>query len=155
VVFKDPGGWLDRQAPPNDGPTRAAARKVLTFIGLLPTDSGQHLIKRVIGLPGDTVVCCDANGAMTVNGVPLEEPYLRPGSISSERKFTVEVPAGRLWVMGDNRQQSRDSRFNMDNHQGTVPVANVVGRSFVVVWPFPRMQWMDRPSDVFAGVPDR
>lgn len=153
VVFKDPGGWLDPPSAPDDGPFRAGARRVMTFVGLLPSDSGQHLIKRVIGLPGDTVVCCTARGQLTVNGVAIKEPYIKPGVVPSDQDFTVPVAADRLWVMGDNRSQSRDSRFNRGRYNGTVPVENVVGRAFVVVWPFSRMAWLHGASDSFSGVP--
>lgn len=151
VVFKDPGRWLLGTAEPED----TAVRSVLTFVGLLPADAGQHLIKRVVGLPGDTVACCDTGGRLTVNGTPVQETYLKPGSTPSQMEFTVTVPPGRLWVMGDNRQHSRDSRFNRDNHDGTVPVDNVVGRAFGVVWPLQRLDWLDRPRDAFDEVPAR
>lgn len=153
AVFKDPGGWLDPGVPENRGPVREVISQGLTFIGLLPSDSGQHLIKRVVGLPGDTVACCDAAGRVTVNGVAVQEPYVKEGSVPSEQTFSHVVPPGDLWVMGDNRQQSRDSRFNPN--RPTVPVANVVGRAFVIVWPFDRMGLLDRPTDAFSGVPSR
>jgi signal peptidase I len=154
VVFRDPGGWLTAPKAPEESSLRAGGRTVLTFVGLLPPDSGTHLVKRVIGLPGDRVACCDAGGRVTVNGTPIEEPYLRPGSIPSQTPFDQVVPADRLWVMGDNRQRSGDSRLHPDTHGGTVPVANVVGRAFVTVWPLDRFTWLDRPSDVFTGVPE-
>jgi len=152
VVFKDPGGWLGAPEPVQEGALRAGARRVLTFVGLLPSDSGQHLIKRIVGLPGDRVACCDANGMLTVNGKPIKEPYLKPGAVPSDLKFDKVIDPGFLWVMGDNRQMSKDSRFNT-TFEGQVPMENVVGRSFVIVWPFDRAEWLDRPGDVFADVP--
>ena len=154
VVFKDPGGWLTPQAPAHDGPVRRVLRDGLTFVGLLPQDSGEHLIKRVIGLPGDKVACCDSRGRVTVNGVPIDEPYLYPANAPSATDFTVTVPAGHLWVMGDHRSVSEDSRYNRDVDDGTVPVSDVVGKAFVIVWPLNRFTTLGVPSSVFGRVPD-
>ena len=133
-----------------------AVESFFTFVGLLPQDSGEHLIKRVIGLPGDHVVCCDAEGRMTVNGAPLdEEKYLRPGSIPSQVDFDVVVPEGHLWVQGDNRQGSYDSRFTGGQPGGPfVPLENVVGVAFAKVWPADRIAIMRNPGDVFDEVPE-
>ena len=148
VVFKDPGGWLPPPVQPEDGAVRHAIRTTLTFVGLLPHDSGEHLIKRVIGLPGDTVACCDASGRVTVNGKALDETYLYPGNAPSARTFSRTVPAGELWVMGDHREISEDSRVH-----GFVPEDAVVGKAFVLVWPLGRATGLGRPDSVFAGVP--
>jgi signal peptidase I len=153
VVFKDPGGWLPPPEPPDDGPVRAGLRRVLTFVGLLPADSGEHLIKRVIGLPGDTVMCCDAQSRITINGTPIDEPYLFPGNRPSEVDFTVTVGPGHLWVMGDHRAVSEDSRFHRDLADGTVPESDVVGRAVVIVWPLGRAAVLHNPRAVFAQVP--
>ncbi len=154
VVFKDPGGWLQPVVEPQRGPVGDALNDGLTWIGLLPQDAGEHLVKRVIGLPGDRVAGGPGQ-AVTVNGVPLEEPYLATGSDPSEKPFDVTVPEGSVWVMGDNRQQSADSRYNMGNPGGgSVPVDNVVGVAFVTVWPLDRVTVLRNPSDTFAGVPD-
>ena len=152
VVFKDPDHWLGEgtAAPEGETPIRKAARETLTFIGLLPSDSGQHLIKRVIGLPGDHVVCCNGQGKLTVNGAPLDEPYLYPGDEPSTKTFDITVPANQLWVMGDHRGVSQDSRFHTP---GTVPIDDVVGRAFVVVWPFDRWKFLHEPTDTFSNVP--
>ncbi len=155
VVFKDPGGWL----PPGIEQPRSALAEALneglTFIGLLPQDAGEHLVKRVIGLPGDRVACAGPGEPVTVNGVPVDEPYLAPGSQPSEMAFDVVVPADSLWVMGDNRQQSADSRRNMGSPGGgSVPVDNVVGVAFVTVWPLDRLTILHNPSATFADVPD-
>ncbi len=155
VVFTDPGGWLPVTAPPQDGPVRGAVRSALTFVGLLPNDTGNHLIKRLIGLPGDHVVCCDEDGRLSVNGVSLTEPYVFTGNVPSERTFDIVVPAGRIWVMGDHRQASEDSRYHDDGKGGTgsVPIADVTGKAFVLVWPFDRATWLTRPASTFAKVP--
>jgi len=155
VVFKDPGGWLDPQAAPVDSPIGGVLRQTLTFIGLLPTDSGEHLIKRVIGLPGDTVACCDPSGRVTVDGVSIDEtPYLNAGDQPSVLPFHVTVPANNLWVMGDHRSVSEDSRRHQALRGGFVPISDVVGRAFVIVWPFERVGGISVPGSVFARVPD-
>ncbi|WP_432489152.1 signal peptidase I [Kineococcus sp. SYSU DK018] len=110
VVFSDPGGWLPPSPPAERGPVGAAVAGALMFVGLLPEDSDEHLIKRVIGLPGDHVAS-DGQGAITVNDIPIDESdYLAAGVAPSEKPFDVTAPADRLWVMGDNRPQSADSR---------------------------------------------
>ncbi|MFJ8628033.1 signal peptidase I [Kitasatospora sp. NPDC093550] len=150
VVFKDPGGWLESDRKPSgDGPVLAGAKHVLTFVGLLPSDNEQDLIKRVIGVGGDTVECCDAQGRLSVNGRPVDETYLAPGNPPSRQPFKVQVPQGRLWVMGDHRDVSADSRFHMGNPgQGTIPLSGVVGRAFVIAWPLDRFHQLDVPSSL-------
>ena len=143
VVFDDPGGrWLGAEGVQNLTPVQ----KVLSDIGLYPT--GGHLVKRVIAVGGDHVKCCDARGRVTVNGVPLnEKSYIMPGARPSDRPFDVHVPPGRLWVMGDNRSNSADSRFHRDlPGGGTVPVQDVVGKVWAIVWPFDRAKLLHRPA---------
>lgn len=142
VVFKDPGGWLENDRKPNtDGPFTRGVKQVFSSVGLLPSENEQDLIKRVIGVGGDTVVCCDTQGRITVNGTAINEPYIAPGSVPSRSPFQVKVPAGRLWVMGDHRDLSADSRYHMGNPgQGTVPLSDVVGRAFLIAWPLGRFQ---------------
>ncbi|MFZ7088489.1 signal peptidase I [Curtobacterium sp. RRHDQ10] len=163
VVFKDPGGWLDGEQLPAAVTPRTPLGKasdwLLTQIGLGTSDSNDHLIKRVIGLPGDTVSCCNDFGQMSVNGVPLKEPYIKlpPGETrASGTDFSVTVPANSIWVMGDNRYDSKDSRYNRQTpSKGFVPTADVVGRAFVISWPTSRWTWLDDYPDVFAGVEQR
>ena len=109
---------------------------------------GDILIKRVIGLPGDRVACCDAQGRVTVNGVPLtEESYLYPGDAPSEIRFNVVVQPGRLWVMGDHRLISDDSRNHLGQPGGgTVPENAVIGRAFVIIWPISRWRFLPIPA---------
>nr|WP_246150432.1 signal peptidase I [Agromyces intestinalis] len=156
VVFRDPGGWLPARVEPEQPPLVAAVDWFLALVGLSAPDSNDHLVKRLIGLPGDHVTCCNALGQMSVNGVPLDEPYitLPPGEEKASRDdFDVTVPADRLWMMGDNRYDSQDSRYNGDTPlKGFVPVDNVVGRAFVVSWPVSHWAWLGNYPEVFDGV---
>lgn len=154
IVFKDPGGWLDPVEPVNEGTVSHAVRETLTFVGLLPQDSGEHLIKRVIGLPGDTVTCCDAQGRLQVNGASVDEPYLYEGNDPSTKEFSITLGDDQLWVMGDHRAVSEDSRYHPDVYNGAVPMSYVVGKANVVIWPWERMGTFSVPSSVFAQVPD-
>ncbi len=154
VVFKDPGGWLDPATPAPKSAVQRVLTDVLTFVGLLPQDSGEHLIKRVIGVAGDKVECCDQQGRLMVNGVAIDEPYIAPGSVPSQMAFSVVVPADSVWVMGDNRQNSEDSRFHQGNPGGgSVPMNDVVGVAFVTVWPLDRIGLLRNPGVTFAHVP--
>jgi signal peptidase I len=143
VVFADPGNWL----PPSEEDGPGALRRFGEFIGVLPRSSQGHLVKRVIGVGGDRVKCCDRKGRITVNGHPLDESsYLNKGAKPSEDPFDVRVPDGTLWVMGDNRQQSADSRAHLGAPGGGfVPVDDVVGRACCVIWPSERMTKLRRP----------
>ena len=160
VVFTDPGNWLDGvPKPPEKAPVVAAIDAVLGFVGLSAPDSDDHLIKRVIGLPGDVVMCCNDFGQLTVNGMPLEEPYtdLSGRTKATEKDFTVTVPEGYLWVMGDNRYVSADSAYHYSGDPdapGTafVPIKNVVGRAVLITWPLDRWTWLDNYPLVFRGV---
>lgn len=155
VVFEDPGGWMPRVVSIDRGPLINGAVSALEFVGLSPTGAGNHLIKRVIGVEGDHVVCCDEQGRITVNDEPLAESYLFPGDLSSEESFDITVPSHSFWMMGDHRSNSRDSRANDDGTgaAGSIPAENVVGQAMVLVWPLDRFEWFSRPTDVFGGVP--
>lgn len=168
VVFKDPGGWL----PPNEsaGPTNPIAQG-MAKIGLYPT--GGHLVKRVIGVAGDTIECCDDKGRLLVNGKPLDEgAYVKridakcngpmPTGGKCDERWTVgPIPEGHIFVMGDNRSRSADSSQKMCRPDETecvpgdefVPVDLVVGKVFVLLWPADRFRWNTRPA-TFEDVPD-
>ncbi|MFF3055594.1 signal peptidase I [Streptomyces sp. NPDC057909] len=144
VVFHDPGNWLpsDPAAPANP------VQEVLSFIGLMPSADEKDLIKRVIGVGGDTVEC-QGTGPVKVNGRALDEPYVFPGNTpcSSDAEFKITVPQGHIWVMGDHRQASADSRYHREQPGGgAVPVDDVVGRAFTVVWPVDRWDWLSVPD---------
>lgn len=143
VVFQDPGGkWLG----PLGHQKLNLFQDALSKIGLYPTSG--HLVKRVIGVGGDEVACCDNQGRVTVNGVPLDEgSYLKAGAKPSNIPFDVVVPPGRLWVMGDNRANSEDSRYhrNLPGH-GTIPESLVVGKVWAIVWPLSDLSLVGRPS---------
>ena len=154
VVFADPDNWLSPTQHESEGPIRDGIRNGLMFVGLLPADSDEHLIKRLIGLPGDKVACCDAQGRLTINGKAIDEPYVYDGNLPSEMQFSVTVPAGHVWVMGDHRAVSQDSRFHQDEAGGgAVPISDVVGRAFVTVWPVDRFRWLGNASNTFDKVP--
>jgi signal peptidase I len=157
VVFSDPGGWLmPAITQPAPNAFVGAVDWVLEAIGLAPSDANDHLIKRVIGLPGDHVECCNALGQMSINDVPLDEPYIKlPAgqTAASGKPFDITVPPNSLWVMGDNRYNSADSRFNQDKPgNGFVPIDDVVGRALWITWPTDRWTTLDNYSSVFSSV---
>ncbi|MFJ4878725.1 signal peptidase I [Streptomyces sp. NPDC088745] len=156
VVFKDPGGWLEQEKKPaqEDPVGVRQVKEGLTWIGLLPSADEQDLIKRVVAVGGDTVKCCDSNGQVTVNGVPLSEPYVFPNDRPSTTAFEVEVPRGRVFVLGDHRSNSADSRFHLnEKYQGTVSEEDVLGRAFVIGWPVGHWRKLEIP-DTYSRVPD-
>jgi signal peptidase I len=146
VVFSGQGSWGPDAPPPPGNPFLRLWGDLTNLIGV--TAPGTDYIKRVIGLPGDHVVCCDAQGRITVNGVPLsEQSYIHPGDVPSSVPFDAVVPAGRLWVMGDNRADSDDSRYRTtDPGGGTIPESEVVGRAFVIIWPPSRIGDLPIPA---------
>ncbi|MDO4241284.1 MAG: signal peptidase I [Microbacteriaceae bacterium] len=155
VVFKDPGGWL--HATPEQKYT--PFEKALQFVGILPDGSASYVIKRVIGVGGDRVQYARADGKIRVNGQLIDEPYavVPPGQQGvSGLEFDVTVPEGSLWVMGDNRYASKDSRYNQDQPgRGFVSKAEVVGVAFMRNWPLGRIEFLGNYPDSFKHVPDK
>lgn len=153
VVFDGSTSWAvdDRTPHQDDGLIGRTLASIAKAIGI---DVGeQDFIKRVIGLPGDRVVCCDSSGRLTVNGTAVQEPYIYPGDKPSELTFDIVVPKNRLWVMGDHRSDSADSRSHLgDPGGGTVRVDDVIGRAAVTYWPLSRTGGFDHPSQL-AGIP--
>jgi signal peptidase I len=117
-----------------------------------PEADQKHFIKRVIGIAGDRVVCCDSGGRVTVNGQPLTEPYIYPGNAAATGPFDVVVPPGRLFVMGDHRSDSLDSSRHLEFDSGTIAVSSVLGRAFAIFWPLGRIDVLPVPT-TFATVP--
>ena len=146
VVFNGDGSWDPGTAPKDTNFVVKFAQGFASMFGF--GHRGDILIKRVIGLPGDKVACCDAQGRVTVNGVPLtEQSYLYPGDSPSEIRFKVVVPPGRLWVMGDHRLISDDSRNHLGQPGGgTIPENAVIGRAFVIIWPISRWRILPIPA---------
>jgi len=162
VVFKDPGGWLPESGAKQIGPVR----HVLETLRLLPMSGTEHLVKRLIGLPGDHVQCCDSLGQVMVNGHSLDERaylYSADGlttNYPSRIPFDVWVPAGRVFVMGDHRDESADSRYHLCDTStsppglvGFVPVEDIVGPVKAIALPIKRIQSFVIPA-TFTGVPD-
>ena len=141
----------DREPHQDDGVIGRVLGSAASLVGI---DLGeQDFVKRVIGLPGDHVVCCDAQARLTVNGTPLTEPYVMPGDKASEQAFDITVPAGRLWVMGDHRSDSADSRSHLgDPGGGTVRLDDVIGRAGATYWPLSRVGGFDSP-EALADIP--
>jgi len=136
MVFRDPGGWLPAVTEGAEG-WQHFVSTALTYIGLMPSDSGDDLVKRVIGLPGDRVACCDLEGRIVLNGVSLIEPYV--AEATDQVRFDVTVGEGDMFVLGDNRANSRDSRYHLESRSGGVPIDNAVGRVVLRVWPLDRL----------------
>ncbi|HIY42109.1 MAG TPA: signal peptidase I [Candidatus Nocardiopsis merdipullorum] len=150
IVFNGGGSWDDPNTvsvPEPENPLARGFQWAQQQLGTAPT--GKEYIKRVVGLPGDVVECCDDQNRVLVNGTPLDEDdYLYPDSVASHTEFgPIELGEDELWLMGDHRSISYDSRLNQDNPGGgAVPVDHVVGRAFVIIWPFGQAGTLGVPS---------
>jgi len=155
VVFHDSAGWLGSDNTTKDSGAIHLFKTLLTDVGVLPNSSKKFLIKRVIGMPGDHVVCCTTRGNLTVNGHELDESsYIYAGNKPSEVVFDVKVPLDRIWVMGDHRGNSGDSRFHRDDqNNGFVPINEVVGRAFFLLWPLSRTSVLKRAEGLERANP--
>jgi signal peptidase I len=147
VVFDDPGGWLSAEDSKH---ASNPVQKALETVGLFPT--GGHLIKRVIGVGGDTIACC-TDGKLTVNGKEITEPYVLDETATKDKSFNITVPKGHLWVMGDNRGNSSDSRAHMgDPGGGFISEDSVVGKAWLRVWPLGRAGFIHKPDTFDANL---
>ena len=145
VVFHDPATWLPTWNDVAPQSMQQKAKSLLVDIGILPNPAKQFLVKRVIGVGGDNVQCCSAKGNLIVNGKATSEPYIFAGNAPSDMKFNVTVPKGKLWVMGDHRGASADSRYHQDDiNKGFVPEKDVVGRVVAVIWPIKNAKLIER-----------
>jgi signal peptidase I len=154
VVFRDPDNWLPA-ADMGDSPfVIAKVKAALVAVGVLPNPAKQYLVKRVVGVAGDRVICCTTTGKITVNGQEMVEPYIFAGNVPSDMNFDVTVPKGKLWVMGDHRGASADSRFHQDDiNKGFVPLNRITGRVLAVIWPIknislvPNVDALNQPAE--------
>lgn len=159
IIFEDPDGWLPESYKSLQQPNFIdyIFNPVHDLMGIQRQNEESNLIKRVIGLPGDTVECCSPTGHVIVNGVEITEPYIiipEEEENASGVDFKVKVPEGYLWVMGDNRYNSSDSRYHQeDKHGGFIPISNVKGKAVMITYPFNRINILGSYPQVFAGVP--
>ena len=134
VVFRDPDSWLPEPDESTNSTVVSKIKDGLVLVGVLPNPAKQYLVKRVIGVAGDNVVGKD--GVVTINGKKTTEPYIFAGNKASELDFNVTVPEGKIWVMGDHRGASADSRYHQDDvNNGFVPESKVTGRVLGIIWP--------------------
>jgi len=154
VVFRDPDNWLPAADIETAPFVIAKAKAALVAVGVLPNPAKQYLVKRVVGVGGDRVICCNTTGKITVNGQEMIEPYVFAGNVPSDMNFDVTVPKGKLWVMGDHRGASADSRFHQDDiNKGFVPLNRVTGRVLAVIWPIknislvPNVDALNQPAE--------
>jgi signal peptidase I len=145
VVFRDPNNWLPENLENSSNSLTSKLKSVLVTVGVLPNPAKQYLVKRVVGVAGDRVVCCGDSGKLSINGIEVTEPYIYGGDAPSDMKFDVTVPEGKLWVMGDHRGASADSRYHQDDiNSGFVPLKTVSGRVVAVIWPFKNVTYVPK-----------
>ena len=136
VVFRDPANWLPEPFSSGENRIVAKIKEGLVLVGVLPNPTKQYLVKRVIGVAGDRVICCSKSGKLTINGKEATEPYIYAGNKVSDMDFNITVPEGKIWVMGDHRSASADSRYHQDDvNNGFVPVSRITGRAYAIIWP--------------------
>ena len=145
VVFRDPDGWLPEISETSTNKYVSKLKTGLVAVGVLPNPAKQYLVKRVIGVAGDHIVCCDKAGLLTVNDKAITEPYIFAGNKPSDMNFDVTVPKDKIWVMGDHRGASADSRYHQEDiNKGFVPLSRVTGRVFAVIWPFKNITYVPK-----------
>ncbi len=141
VVFRDPANWLSEPFASESPVIVEKLKEGLVAVGILPNPTKQYLVKRVVGIGGDRVICCNKNKKLTINGKESTEPYIFEGNDPSDLNFDVTVPTGKIWVMGDHRGASADSRYHQDDiNKGMVPLNRLTGRVVAVIWPFKNMK---------------
>ena len=146
VAFTVPDDWAPASPDGQDG-WASRVRQALTFIGVAAPGEDSVMVLRVVAVEGQRIACCTPDGLLELDGVPLVEPYLRPGVPTDQVTFDVVVPEGRVFVLGDDRAVARDSRYHLAVEDGTVAVDDVTGRVFAIAWPFDRI----RPVEVETG----
>ena len=138
IVFRDPAGWLPDASQQSGNRVMSAIRDGLVLVGVIPNPAKQYLVKRVIGVAGDQVIAKDS--VLTINGEETYEPYIFTGNSPSDTDFNVTVPEGKVWVMGDHRGASGDSRVHQDDiNNGMVPVDKITGKAVAIIWPLNRI----------------
>lgn len=149
VVFRDPDNWLPEPYVGDQNKFLAVVKDAFVAVGVLPNPAKQYLVKRVIGVAGDKVECCSKDKKLMINGIEIEEPYIFAGNTASDTNFNVTVPAGKVWVMGDHRGASADSRFHQDDiNNGMVPTAKITGKVVGIIWPIKNLGLVDSYSSL-------
>jgi len=149
VVFRDPDNWLTEIVDYDTNKYLSIVKSASVAVGVLPNPAKQYLVKRVIGVAGDRIVCCTKNDKLTINGVEVDEPYIFAGNTPSDTNFNVTVPAGKIWVMGDHRGASADSRFHQDDiNNGMVPTSKITGKVVGIIWPIKNLDLVDSYSSL-------
>jgi signal peptidase I len=149
VVFRDPDNWLPEPYAADENKYLSKVKDGFVAVGVLPNPAKQYLVKRIIGIAGDKVECCSKNKKLMINGVEIEEPYIFSGNSASDTNFNVTVPEGKIWVMGDHRGASADSRFHQDDiNKGMVPISKVTGKVVGIIWPFKNLGFVSSYSSL-------
>ena len=149
VVFRDPDNWLPEPYVGDQNKFIAKIKDAFVAVGVLPNPTKQYLVKRVIGVAGDKVEWCSEDKKLMINGVEIDEPYIFAGNTASDTNFNVTVPAGKIWVMGDHRGASADSRFHQDDiNNGMVPNSKITGKVVGIIWPIKHLGIVDSYSSL-------
>jgi signal peptidase I len=149
VVFRDPDNWLPEPYVGDQNEFIAKIKDGFVAVGVLPNPAKQYLVKRVIGVAGDKVECCSKDKKLMIHGIEIAEPYIFAGNTASDTNFNVTVPAGKVWVMGDHRGASADSRFHQDDiNNGMVPTSKITGKVVGIIWPIKHLGIVDSYSSL-------
>lgn len=149
VVFRDPDNWLPEPYTTDQNKILTKVKDAFVAVGVLPNPAKQYLVKRVIGVAGDKVECCSKNKKLMINGIEIDEPYIFAGNTASDTKFNITVAQGKVWVMGDHRAASADSRFHQEDiNQGMVPTSKITGRVLGIIWPIKNLGFVNSFSSL-------